>query len=176
MNDHYIIDWLRDINCETTVRGLGRNKLRIYRLFKTEFKTETYLYCLMTKRHRRSYAKFRCGVAPLRLEMGRYEGLTESERSCFNCDGVIENEEHVLLECPLYEDLRQTLFSIDPLNRDLSNEEKLRVIFSSSSFNVIRLVARICHEILMRRQDVYIKSNSIVNLLIHVYMYNNILI
>ena len=110
--------------------------------------------------HRRSYAKFRCGVAPLRSETGRYEGLIESERSCFNCDGVIENNENVLLECPLYKDIRLTLFqtTYDPLNRDLSNEEKLRVIFSSTSFNVIRLVARICHEILMRRQDVLYKK------------------
>ena len=66
----------------------------------------------------------------------------------------------MLLECPLYEDLRRTLFQtmFDPLNRDLSNEEKLRVIFSSTSFNVIRLVARIWHEILMTRQDVLYKK------------------
>ena len=148
------ISWLRDINRETASRGLGRNKLRTYRLFKTEFKTESYLYCPMTKTHRRSFSKFRCGVAPLRLETGRYEGLSESERTCFNCDGIIENEEHVLLECPLYEDIRQTL-PYEPLHSDLSNEEKLITMFSSTSFTEIRIVAKICHDILMRRRDIY---------------------
>ena len=64
----------------------------------------------MTRAQRRSYARFRCGVAPLRLEAGRYEGLAESERVCFNCEGAVENEEHVLLVCPLYDDLRQIIF------------------------------------------------------------------
>ena len=94
--DQYKSDWIQDINPESAIRGFGRNKLRTYRLFKTEFKTESYLYCPMTRAHRRSYARFRCGVAPLRLETGRYEGLAESERVCFNCEGAIENEEHVL--------------------------------------------------------------------------------
>ena len=44
MFDQYKSGWLRDINRETASRGLGRNKLRTYRLFKTEFKTESYLY------------------------------------------------------------------------------------------------------------------------------------
>ena len=63
----------------------------------------------MTRAHRCSYVRFRCGVAPLYLESGKYEGLAESERVCFNCEGAVENEEHVLLVCSLYDDLRQTL-------------------------------------------------------------------
>ena len=107
----------------------------------------------MTRAHRRSYARFRCGVAPLRLETARYEGLAESEMVCFNCEGAVDNEEHVLLICPLYDNLRQTLLqtmcgtSMGYI--DLCNEAKLKAI----SFNVIRVVAKICHKILMRRQD-----------------------
>ena len=107
--DQYKSDWIQDINRESAMRGLGRNKLRTYRLFKTEFKTESYLYCPMTRAHRRSYARFRSGVAPLRLETGRYGGQAGSERICFDCEGAVENEEHELLVCPLYDDLRQTL-------------------------------------------------------------------
>ena len=59
--------------------------LRTNMLFKTEFRTESYIYCPMTRAHRRSDARFHCGVAPLRLETGRYEGLAEPERVCFNC-------------------------------------------------------------------------------------------
>ena len=51
-----------------------------------------------------AYAKFRCGVAPLRIETGRYERLQLYERCCFHCANKIESENHALLECPLYDD------------------------------------------------------------------------
>ena len=53
-----------------------------------------------------SFAKFRAGVAPLRLETGRYENLAVNQRTCFNCRDMIESEHHVLLNCPLYEYLQ----------------------------------------------------------------------
>ena len=56
-------------------------------------------------------AKFRTGVAPRRLETGRYEGLGINQRTCFNCNENVESEQHVLLKCPLYEDLQQTMFN-----------------------------------------------------------------
>ena len=57
-----------------------------------------------------AYAKFRMGVAPLRIETGRYEGLEEENRLCFHCKDKVESEEHVLLHCPAYQDLREMLF------------------------------------------------------------------
>ena len=41
-------------------------------------------------------------VAPLRIETGRYEMMPYDMRSCFT---KVESEEHVLLECPLYNDI-----------------------------------------------------------------------
>ena len=41
--------------------GRGRNKLRLYKTFKQNYIAEN----------------FRCGVAPIRIETGRYEGLLE---------------------------------------------------------------------------------------------------
>ena len=46
-------------------------------------------------------------LSPIRIETGRYERLALENRRCFNCVNHIENEEHVLLHCPLYEDLEQ---------------------------------------------------------------------
>ena len=56
------------------VRGemFGGNKLRTYRTFKNEFITEPYLSIIVHKEYRSAYAKFRCGVAPLKIETGRY--------------------------------------------------------------------------------------------------------
>ena len=60
---------------------------------------------------RSAFAKFRTGVAPLRLETGRYENLAVNQRTCFNCKESVESEQHVLLKCPLYEDLREFVYN-----------------------------------------------------------------
>jgi hypothetical protein len=49
------------------------NKLRTYKLFKEVFETEMYLSKNIPSRYRSAFAKFRCGVAPLRIETGCYE-------------------------------------------------------------------------------------------------------
>jgi hypothetical protein len=69
------------------------------------------LYKNISSRYRSAFAKFRCGVAPLRIEIGRYENKYVNERVCFICHYQIEDEKHVLLDCPLYADLRESLFS-----------------------------------------------------------------
>jgi hypothetical protein len=74
-------------------------------MFKARFEVEGYCKTVMSSRHRGSLAKFRTGTAPIRIETGRYESLPVSERTCFMCDHV-EDEKHVLIQCPLYEDLR----------------------------------------------------------------------
>ena len=58
--------------------GEGGNKLRSYRLFKMEYKTENYLTCLLPGRHRSAFSKFRCSVAPLRLETGNWNFLLQT--------------------------------------------------------------------------------------------------
>ena len=52
------------------------NKLRTYRLFKTEPKTENYVKNKhMHGEDRRSLAQFRCGSAPLKAGLLRYKRL-----------------------------------------------------------------------------------------------------
>ena len=58
---------------------------------------------------RSAFSKLRCGVAPIRIETCRYEGLVENLRMCSFCN-LVENEIHVLIPCHLYGDLRETLF------------------------------------------------------------------
>ena len=82
-----------------------------YKLFKEVFETEMYLSKNIPSRYRSAFAKFRCGVAPLRIETGRYENKNVNERVCFICHDQIENEKQVLLDCPLYADLRESLFN-----------------------------------------------------------------
>ena len=99
------ISWLNSIQSLVSPSGTGRSKLRTYCLFKSIFETEPYCTHIMPLRHRAVFAKFRCGVAPLRIETGRYENKHLEERKCPFCDEV-ESEIHVIFNCDLYDDLR----------------------------------------------------------------------
>ena len=105
---------------------------------------------LLPYKHRSALAKFRCGVAPIRLETGRYERLAVNNRICPLCNREVENEVHVLLKCPQYTDIRQTLFDkAREINNGfpmLNDENKLIFLFFNSS--IVREIANSCHLIL----------------------------
>ena len=90
-----------------SIRGPGQNKLRTYRVFKEFYNTETYIALPMPLKHRQALALFRCGIAHLCIETGRYgtNRIPVNERTCYFCDGsVVENEYHALFNCDLYKD------------------------------------------------------------------------
>ena len=151
----HISDWFDTVNRPRSVNGNGRNKLRTYNTFKTEYGLENYCKLIMPFKHRSSMAKFRCGVAPLRIETGRYEGLSEDHRTCPICKSGIENETHVLLTCYLYEEFRTTLFNtaLEICNNfdSFSDAEKMKFIFSNP--NMIRICAKTCFRILQKRSS-----------------------
>ena len=66
-------DWLSTIRNQEGSRGQGGNKPRTYCLFKSKYLAEPYCELFLPAKHRHALAKFRCGVAPLRIETGRYE-------------------------------------------------------------------------------------------------------
>ena len=82
MFGEYIDKWHMQINNNNGWTGSGGNKLRTYKLFKQSFHTEQYCEIIMSHSHRSALAKFRCGVAPLRLETGDmrdYRSKTEND-------------------------------------------------------------------------------------------------
>ena len=67
----------------------------------------------MPKAHRSTLAKFRCGVAPLNIELGRYCGTPLERRLCLACSNdAIEEEVHVFIECPAYDVVRKYLMDL----------------------------------------------------------------
>ncbi len=150
MFNKYKTDWC------TRMDSYGQgSKLRTYKLYKFSYCTEQYLLQNIPIRYRSAFAKFRCGVAPLKIETGRYERKELDERLCINCDNV-EDEKHVLLKCPLYEDLRQSMF-IDVVGHNnnfltLSDNEKNLFLFNNDT--VCYSVAKTCHNILLRRNSI----------------------
>ena len=158
--EHNQSRWLEGVTRPGAIRGAGRNKLRTYCTFKREWETEEYMRSVTTRSHRSALAKFRCGVAPLRLETGRYERgrIPVEERICLLCDcNEVESEAHVILKCPLYRDLRVELFAtaedVNVLFNELLDNEKVSFLLSNT--NIVKKTARVLHSILQRRQCVF---------------------
>ena len=147
--------WFNIVNQEQTRGRSGRNKLRTYKLFKQNFEAEPYVKHILPWNHRKALAQFRCRVAPIRIETGRYENLPENDRTCFNCLCEIENEVHVITECPLYADLRHSLYEHCAIHIPeflvKSNVDKMCYILSCD--HVIQHSAKTLYHILMRRRN-----------------------
>ena len=135
--DLFITEWLTTLNSTTGTSGKGRKKLRTYRTFQDEFKTKEYCKSILPPSHRSALYKSRFGVAPIRIETGRFENLKLDERKCPFCSAV-EDESHVLLECNVYNDLRTNLFlkavEIQPNVLLLSKPDQLSLSLSVFSW------------------------------------------
>ena len=114
--ERYKTQWIDSVNNDRSRNGQSGNKLRSYRLFKQSFSTEKYVTLILPRKHRAAFCKFRAGVAPLRIETGRYERLPVDQRLCPFCKDLIENEIHVILKCPMYADIRSEMFQIASAN------------------------------------------------------------
>ncbi|MCG8033469.1 MAG: reverse transcriptase family protein, partial [Candidatus Thiodiazotropha taylori] len=145
--------WSNELNNVNRANG-SQSKLRSYKLFKTEYKSEEYLLADLPVHHRSALAKFRCGVAPIRIETGRYERLPIESRLCTSCN-TIESEIHVICECPLYDDLRNSLFDqakrVIPGFNSLSNEDKMCAVLSN--YEIVKITAKILYDILHRKRS-----------------------
>ena len=150
----YTNKWSAALSNDVSSSGTGRNKLRTYKQFKSSVYCEPYITKVRHRLHRSALAKFRLGVAPIRLETGRYEGLAENQRLCPLCENAVENEVHVLLYCHTYNDIRENLFVhlnnvILNLN-DMQDIQKITVIFSHPF--ICKIVAKACYDILLKRK------------------------
>ena len=52
----------------------SKPKLRTYKLFKSEPSPEVYVKSFMNRFQRSTFAKFRCGILPIQIEVGRFRG------------------------------------------------------------------------------------------------------
>ena len=123
-----------------------------------EYETENYCTLLMPASHRAAFAKFRCGVVSIRIETGRFENLDASLRQCQSCH-VVENETHVILECPTYNGLRNYLFakavSVLPDVTALNSNRNMLFLFSNK--DMIRIYAETCFKILQEHNSFFYK-------------------
>ena len=129
-------------------------KLRTYRVFKTEFKTEEYVKLNMYKNERSIMCQFRSGVLPLRIETGRFIGEKLNQRVCRFCNtDVVEDEKHFLFHCALYNKLRTT-YSADIFTHDYGGTLDDKLVYAMT--NHPRMLAKfLVHAYLLRRKYMY---------------------
>ena len=113
--------------------------------FKNNFKPEKYLL-LSNFEHRKILSQFRISAHRLEIEQGRYTTpkTPVSSRICKQCNlNLVENEPHVLVICPKYANLRNTLFS--KINNksfnQLSDSNKFNWLMCMEDMHIIRELA-----------------------------------
>ena len=149
--------WLRIVNSDTSRKGNGLNKLRTYKLFKSNFGVEMYVSTNLPRKHRKAMVLFRAGVAPINIELMSYGPGKRpvEERKCLWCKDNIENECHAITQRPQYSDIRELWFhqlcsQVAHFN-NLSDLENLCFVLSDTEF--LKINAKACYDILERRKD-----------------------
>ena len=153
--------WHEKLVSDHAVRGRvqGGNKLRTYRKFKKEYATEQYVSGINQKKYRSAYAKFRCGVAPIKIETCRYglQRVPVEQRFCETCH-VVEAEFHVVMKCTLYDDIRKDclnhISSLIPFFMLTIEEQFIQVM---SNPKIYRSVSKAMYLILNRPHNVMTK-------------------
>ena len=123
-------DWLNSLQ--------GSDKLRTYRLYKSQLSPEFYCILPLPRDHRRILFKLRSCSLPLCIETGRYSKPKTpiEQRLCKFCSiGKVEDETHFISDCELYSDIRETLFNkaseINPAFNTFNSEEKVIFLMQS---------------------------------------------
>ena len=82
-----------------------RDRYRDYRQLKTLLEPERYISMINNHNKRIYFTRARANVLSINANLHRYS-QNPCDKCCFVCKNMIENEEHVLYYCPLYESLR----------------------------------------------------------------------
>ncbi len=149
-NVNTIVNTIFDIHTKqcfdalSTVTGRTKNqgnKLRTYMKFKKDFGCETYASDpTLTWVQKRNIARFRLSDHKLKIETGRHcrPRLPPEQRTCFHCKNCVEDEIHFVIECPLYDNLRNRHIVT---TQALSSLENFINILSSKNQNILRNLA-----------------------------------
>ena len=132
------------------IDNIGDNsKLRTYKLFKKNFEVEEYLKveCIPLA-YRHLFCAIRISAHDLEIERGRYgaKHVKPEDRMCKLCKEEAETEEHFVLSCPAYVDLRRNMFQqigeSDSTIYNVNFNCRLSYLFNSKSKDVMICVMK----------------------------------
>ncbi len=141
---------------------LDKPKLRTYVKFKVSYNVEDYVMSFMSHAQRSCLAQLKCGILPLHIETGRWQGTQLDKRICKVCSSnSVENEEHFIFHCNKYNNTRSNFYQqicnniLSFLNN--SDHDKFKILMEKGNVNVFsRFICNIYRE----RQDVLFKKNN----------------
>jgi hypothetical protein len=153
--------WLHSMHDDNRVNSTHGNKLRTYRGFKNNKKTEPYLHVIENKKWRQAITRLRTSSHDLEIEKGRYLKIKEAERICKQCKtGEVEDECHFLIKCEAYSDERQALFKSISMQcnnfNKLSDHDKFNWLMVNESPNICCWVAKFTYTCFNKRYKVKI--------------------
>ena len=106
---------------------------------KLEYSPSSYVALTRKNPSRKALVRFRISSHQLRIETGRYEKILRDERICYFCTGnKIEDENHFLLDCKAYSQIRDTFFSKLETKitdfKSLSHDTLISLLMNSSDY------------------------------------------
>ena len=111
---------------------------------KSIFEPEQYLSAL-----RVGLCQMRLGVRPINNNLYRCSACA-IQRNCVVCVNAIENDEHLLFACPLYNDIREKLLNDTSQNTVMASLEN--VLSWKSKTNMFRM-AKFVFSAIRRRKE-----------------------
>ena len=154
VNDKHV--WLSKL-WDDSKNVTNGNKLRLYRCYKKDIYVENYVTTFMPFSHRQKLAMLRCGSLPLEIEVGRRKNIALQDRKCKMCTlNTVENEIHLLLECPLYDDIRDDILH-NFIDKDIVNITDQYCLLLSNP-NIQAKLGK-CIYAMMRRRRLFIEEN-----------------
>ena len=155
LKDQFNQEALGDITRENS-------KLKFYSALKTELGTEKYLTDVTNVKHRTDLTRLRLSCHSLNIETGRYTRpeTAREDRICTLCNtNTVEDETHILVNCPCYENIRTEHIQETILTSDMTDHDKAVKILKSED---LKPIAKFVHEIFETR-DTMLDSLSTLN-------------
>ncbi len=87
-----------------------KTKLRTFVQFVCRIDPQGLSKCNLCRNHPSLISRLKCGVLPLKLEVGRFNNAKIETRLCACCtEGVIETEAHFVNDCTAFENERKSI-------------------------------------------------------------------
>ena len=133
-------------------------------MIKTQFICEPYLKHIKKQKYLIAFSRFRASSHILEIERGRYTNprTPRDQRLCALCK-EIEDEQHFLINCKMYEKDRYTLFQkITNIHSDFHNfslEEKFIFMMNNEIPTILTWVAKFIHDSMLKRVQIQLDRN-----------------
>ena len=111
--------YIKNVNLQLqNIEFSKSGKLLFYSQIRKNYELQDYLKFPINKAVRSKLTKLRISAHPLEIETGRYSKpcIPKESRFCYFCKTAVENEIHLLYDCPIYKELRKKYNTLKTYN------------------------------------------------------------